>query len=81
VVEMEKEIIRNIVSILNNNGSITFYLYNARYTIEIKNNNYILKASGSNYIHIYKSIKDLFSNYLVYGESLIELLQDMIIVK
>lgn len=76
---MKKKIINNIVNILKEKGFVNFYLHNVTYTIMKDKDEFIIKQSGCDNIHKFKSITDLFQYYYVYGDSLIESLEDIII--
>lgn len=76
---MKKKIINNIVNILKEKGFVNFYLHNVTYTIMKDKNEFIIKQSGCDNIHKFKNITDLFQYYYVYGDSLIESLEDIII--
>ena len=76
---MKKKIINNIVNILEEKGFVNFYLHNETYTIMKDKDEFIIKQSGCDNIHKFKNITDLFQYYYVYGESLIESLEDIII--
>lgn len=78
---MKKKIVKEIVYILNRQGYISFYLHNVRYTIIIKNDEYIIKQSGCDTILRYNEITDLFQHYRIYGDSLIESLEEIIILE
>lgn len=76
---MKKEIIRKIVSILNTRGFVNFYLHNVIYTIILKNNVFLIKQSGCDTVLKFDKITDLFQTYRIYGDSLIESLEDIIL--
>lgn len=76
---MKKKIIKEIVNIISRNGYVVFYLHNVRYAIIKKDNEFIIRQSGCDNIIRFNDIVGLFQNYCVYGESLIESLDDIII--
>lgn len=82
---MNKEILKKIDKLEQQlNGSFkcaSFYLYNTKYLVKNNNGNITIQNSGSNNIKSYSSIEDMFSNYYVYGSSLQDSLDKMIIDK
>ena len=71
---MEKEI-------NSSRKSVSFYLLNTKYTILLKDNKLIIKNSGFDYYKKFNNIDDLFSNYYIYGKSLIDYLDEIKINK
>ena len=71
---MEKEI-------NSSRKSVSFYLLNTKYTILLKDNKLIIKNSGFDYYKKFNNIDDLFSNYYIYGKSLIDYLDEIKIIK
>ena len=80
MIEIKKKVVKEIVNILNRQGYISFYLHNVRYTIINKNDEYIIKQSGCDNILKYNEITDLFQHYRIYRDSLIESLEEIIII-
>ncbi|MCI6265446.1 MAG: hypothetical protein MR598_01200 [Erysipelotrichaceae bacterium] len=76
---MKKKIIKDMVYLLDRQGYISFYLHNVKYTIIHVDNEFIIKQSGCNNLIRFNEITDLFQNYKIYGDSLIESLEDIII--
>ncbi len=56
---------------------VFFRLYNALYRISISNNLFFIRQEGMEIVYSYDSLKSLFCNYVVYGFSLIDLLDDI----
>lgn len=71
---MEKEI-------NSSRKSVSFYLLNTKYTILLKDNKLIIKNSGFDYYKKFNNIDDLFSNYYIYGKSLLDYLDEIKIIK
>ena len=56
---------------------ISFYLFNAKYIITINANKFSIRQTNSNLIHEYSSIVDLFTNYMIYGQNLLDLFESI----
>lgn len=76
---MDRDKLERFIKKLHMNNEISFYLYNVKYIIMIKNKSFIIKNSGSSHIYLYEKLGELFKEYKVYGESLVELFDDIII--
>lgn len=70
-----------LIEILSRNKKVSFYLYNVKYIIYISNNKYIIKQNNSDYLYTYDDINKLFTEFKIYGSSIIESLEDLIIVE
>ena len=66
---------------IKENKEITFRLYNAYYIIKYINKKYTINQIGIDKIYTYDSITVLFENYLVYGNNLKDLFNDIKIIK
>lgn len=70
-----------IVSTLEKNKEISFYLYNVEYNIvKIKDNSYLIKQFGTEHTITYSSLNDLFDKFIVYGDLLRECINDIKII-
>lgn len=82
---MTKEILMKIDKLeqqLNGkNKCASFYLFNTKYLIKNHNSSITIQNSGSNNIKSYSNIEEMFSTYIVYGSSLQDLLDKMIIIE
>lgn len=79
---MKNNKLKQIVYELGRKGEVFFYLYNIKYKIEMLNDDYyLISNSGSFNAHKYHGIRNLFEEYLVYGSSLLECLDDIILLK
>ena len=56
---------------------ISFRLYNALYNIKIEDQEYTIQQKGIETKYNYKTLKDLFENYIIYGDTLKESLNDI----
>lgn len=79
--EIMKEKVGRLRQLLNENGSVVFYLLNSRYEIVYNGSNVLIMQFGSNLKHSYSNLNSLLIGYKIYGESLIELLQYLIIIE
>lgn len=78
---MRKDKLEIFINTLEKKKEISFYLYNAEYSIIKSNdNNYIIKQFGIEYTCSYSNISDLFSKYMVYGELLKDCFKDIKII-
>lgn len=57
---------------------LLFKLYNATYKISYIENNYYIEQIGINSKKEYKSLDEMFNNYYIYGDNLINLIDKMI---
>lgn len=72
--------LKQMVYELGKKGEVSFYLYNIKYRIVmLENDDYLISNSGSFNARKYHGIRNLFEEYLVYGSSLLECLDDIII--
>lgn len=78
---MRNDKLKQFTSILERRHHISFYLYNVRYNIEVEDKILILSNNGSSYLYKYNNIRELFTDNLVYGSSLAECFDDIIIEK
>ena len=74
---MEKELIFTIASRLKEQHVVSFRLYNAIYMIVLTDKGYFINQFGMDVRYFYESLKDLFEKYVVYGDSLINLIDDI----
>ena len=74
---MEKEKIFFISNIINNNHCLYFRLYNVLYKIVFIDNTFYIKQFGVDNEKKYSALKELFDNYIVYGNTLIEQINDI----
>ncbi len=68
--------------LINENGKVSFKLYSLEYTIVLDDNQYIIYANS--YMEkqfIYKSLKELLNNYLVYNESIMSNIDKIILIE
>lgn len=73
---------QKFVNILGKDKVIYFYLYNTLYRIIMLDNDYYrISSYGSAYYAEYHKIINLFDNYYIYGETLRNCVDDIIIVK
>ena len=56
---------------------IYFRLYNALYKITLSNHKLVIRQEGMDISYTYSSLKELFENYIVYGYSLLESIDDI----
>lgn len=66
---------------INSKKYIIFSLYTASYIIRFNNNEFSIKLLTSDYIHTYESLSQLFLDFKVYGDSLAELFNEIIIIE
>lgn len=74
---MEKEIILTIATRLKEQHIATFRLYNALYKITLSTNGYSIHQEGLEISYHYHTLKELFEQYIVYGDPLIDLIKDI----
>lgn len=60
------------------NHYLYFRLLNVLYKITFKNNVFSIQQFGVDNTKQYQTLKDLFENYIVYGNSLMEQIDDII---
>lgn len=74
--------IREKMLFISNKIKVNHYLYfrllNVLYKITFKNNVFSIQQFGVESIKQYATLKDLFENYIVYGNSLMEQIDDII---
>ena len=78
---MDRSKIEEFVNIIENNKKVSFYLYNVRYTIIKNSNGFLIKQVGINRTYSYSKLTDLFSEYRIYGLSLVECFEDIKIIE
>lgn len=64
-----------------NNKEVSFYLLNTKYKISLIKDKITIKNSGFNSIREFNTIDELFSNYYIYGRSLIDYLDEIKIIE
>ena len=65
--------INHVNNILKEKGTVTFKMYSMDYVIDVDNDNYIIYSKVTpEFKKKYKTIKSLFQNYKIYGESLMD---------
>lgn len=73
--------IREKMLFISNKIKVNHYLYfrllNVLYKITFKNNVFSIQQFGVESIKQYETLKDLFENYIVYGNSLMEQIDDI----
>ena len=74
---MEREILLTIATRLRNEYIVSFRLYNALYKITFSKNGYSIHQEGLDISYHYRTLKELFEQYVVYGDSLKDLLEDI----
>ena len=74
---MHREKLSLMNDILLKQHFISFYLFNAEYIISINNNVFSIRQINSNLKHEYSSIVELFSNYRIYGQNLLQLFNNI----
>lgn len=57
--------------------SLLFKLYNATYKISHIENNYYIEQIGINSKKKYNSLEEMFNNYYLYGDTLMELINNI----
>lgn len=77
---MDKDKLERFINVLNKKNEVSFYLYNVRYKIIRKNKSFIIKHSGSTRIYLCNELIDLFKECRVYGESLAETFENIILL-
>lgn len=74
---MDQEKILFISNKIKINHSLYFRLYNVLYKIEFINNAFYIKQFGIDNVKKYSTLKELFDNYIIYGNTLIEQINDI----
>ena len=73
--------IREKMLFISNKIKVNHYLYfrllNVLYKITFKNNVFSIQQFGVESIKQYETLKDLFENYIVYGNTLMEQIDDI----
>ena len=78
---MDKKKFESFQKIINSKKYIVFSLYTATYIIRYKNNEFSIKLLTSDYVHTYESLFQLFSEFTIYGNTLAELFNEIIIIE
>ena len=76
-----KEKFKLLIEILSKNKYVLIYLYNVKYIIYIEDNEYIIKQWNSDYYYTYSDINKLFTSFKIYGLSIIECLENLVIIE
>lgn len=74
---MRKEKMLVISEKVKNNHYLYFRLLNALYKITFRNNIFSIEQFGVNNIKQYSTLKNLFNDYIVYGATLMEQIDDI----
>ena len=74
---MKKEKILVISEKIKNNHYLYFRLLNVLYKITFESNIFSIQQFGVNNVKQYSTLKDLFENYIVYGNALMEQIDDI----
>lgn len=74
---MKKEKILVISEKIKNNHYLYFRLLNVLYKITFESNIFSIQQFGVNNVKQYSTLKDLFENYIVYGNTLMEQIDDI----
>lgn len=78
---MGGSMIREKMLFISNKIKVNHYLYfrllNVLYKITFKNNVFSIQQFGVESIKQYETLKDLFENYIVYGNTLMEQIDDI----
>lgn len=74
---MYKEKILYISEKIKNNHYLYFRLLNALYKVTFRNNIFSIEQFGVNNIKQYSTLKDLFNDYIVYGATLMEQIDEI----
>lgn len=74
---MYDEKLLTIAKRLKEEHIIMIRLYNALYKITNDNKQYTIQQEGLDTKYHYKTLKELFENYVVYGEELINQINDI----
>ena len=59
---------------------VVFSLYNALYEISFSSNFFVIHQIGIDVLYQYSSLDELFHQYVVYGDSLLNAIQDIKII-
>ena len=78
---MDKKKFELFQRIINSKKYIVFSLYTATYIIRYKNNEFSIKLHTSDYVHTYEYLSQLFSEFTIYGDTLAELFNEIIIIE
>lgn len=76
---MSKEKMLSISNKIKTNHYLYFRLLNVLYKITFKNNVFSIQQFGIENVKQYATLKDLFENYIVYGNTLMEHIDDIIL--
>ena len=68
------------ITILEKRKMVEFYLYNVTYIIYIKDGKYIIRQINSKFEYIYDDLKVLFVSYKIYGQTLLQCFNNIIII-
>lgn len=74
---MKKEKILVISEKIKNNHYLYFRLLNVLYKITFDNNVFSIQQFGVDNVKQYSTLKNLFDNYVVYGATLMEQIDDI----
>ncbi len=74
---MYKELLLVFSQRLKEEHFVLFRLYNALYRITLTREGYTIQQDGLNISYTFDSLRDVFENYIVYGDRLIELINDI----
>lgn len=74
---MSKEKMLSISNKIKTNHYLYFRLLNVLYKITFENNIFSIQQFGVDNVKQYSTLKDLFENYIVYGNTLMEQIDDI----
>ena len=74
-----REKLNEFVTILTKKRMVKFYLYNVTYIVYQREDKYIIRQLNSNLEYVYDDLKSLFENYKIYGQSIAECFDNLVI--